>query len=199
MKYSAIVATCAVLLNTGCASVFGTAKLEPVSTYNSATDARIKVYRRNGEYDLDIYPNQVPSETIGLNVFGLGSNGLYYKHKNSQKFRYLQAYSGGGRVDNYIIKSGQPLTIAGTIEGPNPYLAGGSGVECRTRYATFTPKAGHNYATYLIDSGGSYDTCAYIQVLELKDDAGVVKEVPVKDVMRIGFPEAAREYKNKSK
>lgn len=195
LKYSAVAASCMILLSTGCASVFGTAQLEPISTYNSATDARIKVYRRNGEYDLDIYPNQIPSETIG----SFGSNGLYYKHKNSQAFKYLQAYSGGGRVDNYIIKSGQPLTIAGVIEDPTPYLAGGRGVECRGRYATFIPKADHNYATYLIYIGGSYDTCAYIQVVELKDDAGVVKETPVKDVTRIGYPEALREFKNELK
>ena len=197
VKYSMMVATCMVLLSAGCS--IGP-QIEPISAYNQITNAKIKVFQQNGNRSIYLYPNQMPAKLIELSVFGyLIETKEAYKNKLSNVIQipYFRPYAAKAQMTDYIVRAGKPLTIVGVFLGR--YEAGVDMIGCRERFATFIPEPGHSYETYLTVDGYNYDKCTYIQVMDLKEDAGVVKEVPVKDVTRIGMPEAIREYENKSK
>ncbi|MDA8329593.1 MAG: hypothetical protein M0Z83_11605 [Betaproteobacteria bacterium] len=208
MKYSAVAVTCISLLSTGCADLINQGYLKPINTYNRATDARINVYQYASAYGGDrivlVYPNKIPNQILKPSLFfgyPVINKNLAYKPPTNiyqiQHFRPYEPYAPHAKVYMYtlIVRNEQLTTLVGTIYDSISEPPDG----CSPTFATFTPKAGHNYATYLMNIGGTLDTCAYLQVVELKDEAGVVKEVPVKDITRIGAAEAILKYEDKSK
>lgn len=94
LKYSAVAATCMVLLSTGCAVLFNTPQLEPISTYNPITDAKINVYT-NSDIFMYLFPNQTPDQTLVQSIWDPIINiKTAYKQANTHMIRYFSPYGG---------------------------------------------------------------------------------------------------------